>query len=252
MPSGRYCRVTVTDYFGGRGHDYKCKDPTAEQKGGMLVIATSIPDEREWIQWKGRTARQDYRGQYKVILSEKDDIFTRDNGKDYLARFRKISDPHAQIESLLKQNDDGIDATLRAYSAKQARGAWLNELCEKYYRKHARKLAEPWPHPQHAESDKQLRDFLSGQLKCLGSGVEIREAAQKTFGIGLGEDADFRTVQWVEDWGYPADFEFGIGAAAKTMAVTFLLDFTQTCKIAAIDAVVKVFEEQLDPGTLIK
>ena len=103
MPSGRYCRVTVTDYFGGRGHDYKCKDPTAEQKGGMLVIATSIPDEREWIQWKGRTARQDYRGQYKVILSEKDDIFTRDNGKDYLARFRKISDPHAQIESLLNE-----------------------------------------------------------------------------------------------------------------------------------------------------
>jgi len=24
----------------------------------MLVIATSVPDEREWIQWKGRTARQ--------------------------------------------------------------------------------------------------------------------------------------------------------------------------------------------------
>eukprot|EP00966_Prymnesium_polylepis_P215164 4983232-Prymnesium_polylepis.1 len=29
----------------------------------MLVIATSIPDEREWIQWRGRTARQDRPGQ---------------------------------------------------------------------------------------------------------------------------------------------------------------------------------------------
>ena len=33
-------------------------DKESNLNGGMLVIATSIPDEREWIQWKGRTARQ--------------------------------------------------------------------------------------------------------------------------------------------------------------------------------------------------
>ena len=53
------CRVTVTDKFGGRGHDFQVVDKEANANGGMLVIATSIPDEREWIQWKGRTARQD-------------------------------------------------------------------------------------------------------------------------------------------------------------------------------------------------
>ena len=58
-----YCSVTVTERFGGRGHDFKVGDDDANAKGGMLVIATSIPDTREWIQWKGRTARQDKKGQ---------------------------------------------------------------------------------------------------------------------------------------------------------------------------------------------
>jgi len=35
------------------------------------------------------------------------------------------------------------------------------------------------------------------------------------------------------------------------MCVIFLLDFTQPCKVAAIDALIKVFEEQLDTGTLV-
>ena len=52
------CYITVTDHFGGRGHDFECKDDDTNDNGGMLVIATSIPETREWVQWKGRTARQ--------------------------------------------------------------------------------------------------------------------------------------------------------------------------------------------------
>ena len=59
------CRVTVTDRFGGRGHDFQVVDREANANGGMLVVATSMPDEREWIQWKGRTARQDRPGQVR-------------------------------------------------------------------------------------------------------------------------------------------------------------------------------------------
>ena len=44
-------------------------DKEANANGGMLVIATSIPDKREWIQWKGRTARQDRPGQFQVVLN---------------------------------------------------------------------------------------------------------------------------------------------------------------------------------------
>ena len=64
-----YCTVTVTDYFGGRGVDYKVKDKQIDKNGGLLVIVTSIPNTREWIQWKGRTARQDKKGQYQVCNS---------------------------------------------------------------------------------------------------------------------------------------------------------------------------------------
>ena len=44
--------------FCGHGHDFDCLDERANAEGGMLVIATSILDAREWAQWKGRTARQ--------------------------------------------------------------------------------------------------------------------------------------------------------------------------------------------------
>ena len=46
----------------------------------MLVIATSIPDAREWAQWKGRTARQDRPGQYLVVLSAEDEPFASEPG----------------------------------------------------------------------------------------------------------------------------------------------------------------------------
>ena len=62
----------MTELFGGRGHDFSVMDEGADANGGMLVIATSIPDEREWTQWKGRTARQDKPGQYMVILRRDD------------------------------------------------------------------------------------------------------------------------------------------------------------------------------------
>lgn len=48
-----YYSVTVTDIWGGRGHDFNCKEEHANQNGGMLVIATEVPDTREWIQWIG-------------------------------------------------------------------------------------------------------------------------------------------------------------------------------------------------------
>ena len=69
--------ITVTDIFGGRGHDFNCNDEFANANGGMLVIATSIPDTREWIQWKGRTARQDRPGQFYVVMSSQDAIFVQ-------------------------------------------------------------------------------------------------------------------------------------------------------------------------------
>ena len=66
--------------FGGRGHDFDCLDERANAEGGMLVVATSIPDAREWAQWRGRTARQDRPGQYLVVLSAEDEPFASEPG----------------------------------------------------------------------------------------------------------------------------------------------------------------------------
>ena len=119
--TGTYCCVTVTDYFGGRGHDFNVMDETANEleNGGMLVVATTIPDTREWIQWKGRTARQDNPGQFAVVLSKKDAPFKDDHG--YREAFEKLSHDQkiyadtqkgASIDGLLRKQDVGIKETL--------------------------------------------------------------------------------------------------------------------------------------------
>ena len=61
---------SVTDNYGGRGHDIDCRDEDANLNGGMIVIATSIPETREWIQWKGRTARHARPGPYLAVLPQ--------------------------------------------------------------------------------------------------------------------------------------------------------------------------------------
>eukprot|EP00964_Phaeocystis_antarctica_P159728 scaffold130901_cov39-Phaeocystis_antarctica.AAC.1 len=58
----------------------------------MLVIATSVPDEREWIQWKGRTARQDRPGQYHVVLNTRAKPF--EGNKELLKKVRSAPSPN--------------------------------------------------------------------------------------------------------------------------------------------------------------
>jgi hypothetical protein len=67
-------RVIVTTAEGGRGHDYRVVDPEVDEKGGLLLILTWVPwSEREWIQFLGRTGRQDRHGQYAVCLNAEDE-----------------------------------------------------------------------------------------------------------------------------------------------------------------------------------
>mmetsp|Transcript_40220 Transcript_40220/g.86259 ORF Transcript_40220/g.86259 Transcript_40220/m.86259 type:complete len:1349 (+) Transcript_40220:1-4047(+) len=62
--------ISVTTPEGGRGHDFRTIDSTVDKRGGLFVIVTWIPDSlRDWMQFKGRTARQDKNGQYAVVLN---------------------------------------------------------------------------------------------------------------------------------------------------------------------------------------
>ena len=163
------CRVTVTDKFGGRGHDFQVIDKEANANGGMLVIATSIPNEREWIQWKGRTARQDRPGQFYVVLDKKSKPFDDPKHKKLEEKLRKLApsgggnaaEENAKVDTLLELADEGIGERLKAFEVEQAQGEKLNELTEKYYKKFPRGFDDPWPNEQYSQTDGTLRKILT-------------------------------------------------------------------------------------------
>jgi hypothetical protein len=233
-----YFRVTVTDWFGGRGHDFDCMDERANAAGGMLVIATSIPDAREWIQWKGRTARQDRPGQYLVVLSEKEEPFRSVPG---LGEQLKPLSPDGKIEALLTRKDEAIRESLASFEAQQARGAWLNEVCQKYYREKPREPSASWPSKEQRLSDTRLREMLKVPF---ASGEKIREAAKDRLGLTLeGPPAE---------WGWAAEDQFGIEAKRKSMAVIFLIDRTYLKFLQkVVDATLRVYDRYLEEDDLV-
>lgn len=139
-------------------------DRESNDNGGMLVIATSIPDEREWTQWRGRTARQDRPGQFYVILSKQNEPFTERKHKRLADMIERLQSDDAKIDQLLEVADEGIGAKLKVYESEQASGEKLNELTEKYYALKPRSFDEPWPSPR---GDYNETDKVQAQLVLL-------------------------------------------------------------------------------------
>lgn len=214
-----YCYVTVTDYFGGRGHDYRVMDEQANkrERGGMLVIATSIPDTREWIQWAGRTARQDRPGQFVVILSKQDPPFVGD--QSYISKFEAISDADERIKDLTTLKDKHIKTTLQKFSSDQAKGAWLNELSQKYYEEYPRDQSEPWPSSSHGKQDQKMSGML---MRVYRDGAHIRATAKSTFPV----------LQELEGppagWGVKENAKFSGGWLPSNKALVFVLDVSHS------------------------
>lgn len=181
------CRVTVTDKFGGRGHDFQVMDKETIANGGMLVIATSIPDEREWIQWKGRTGRQDRPGQYHVVLDRRAPPFTEHGGlADAVA---SLASPEERLARLLQVQDEAIGATLKKYERDQELGESVNELAEAFFKRHPRPYDEAWPSPRHRTADLQLRALLEQLSASKGSSVkDFQRLAKEKLGIDFQDD----------------------------------------------------------------
>ena len=169
-------------------------DKEANAHGGMLVIATSIPDEREWIQWKGRTARQDRPGQFFVILDESQKPFNDPKqGKKLKDKVRKRSggkggavdaaEEDAKVEMLLEVADDGIGERLKSFEGEQERGEKLNELTEKYYARCPRGADDPWPKTEFIQGDSVLRKFLTSWTEKKPS--EIKQLAKSELDFDL-------------------------------------------------------------------
>jgi hypothetical protein len=186
------CRVTVTDKFGGRGHDFQVMDKETIANGGMLVIATSIPDEREWIQWKGRTARQDKPGQFYVILDQTAKPFSEPKHKSLASKLRALaSNPPkdgtpaatAMVEQLLDVADEGIGDRLKKFEGEQATGEKLNEMTELYYKCFPRSFDDPWPQQKTLETDSKLRRLLSDFTEA--KPAEVKQLAKQDLNIDL-------------------------------------------------------------------
>ena len=233
-----YFRVTVTDWFGGRGHDFDCMDERANAAGGMLVITTSVPDAREWTQWKGRTARQDRPGQYMVVLSAEEEPFRSEAG---LAEALGASAPNEAVAALLERKDTSIRESLLSFEAQQARGAWQNELCERYYCERPRAADACWPSVDARATDLRLRDLLRVPF---GTGEKLKDAASARLGITLeGPPAQ---------WGWRDSDAFGIEPKRKEMAVIFLIDRTYEKFLQkVVDAVLKVYDTHLEEDDLV-
>jgi hypothetical protein len=163
-------RITVTDPYGGRGHDYMVKEDneTVDDKGGVLVIVTFIPDsEREFIQWKGRTARSDRKGQYAMMLSSSDasfqsssELLLQHKAKDWTDEKPRYSP--GLINSLLLKVDSALSNQMKQKEGKLKRMKQINELCDHYYLTYRHSDGGSWPSVEFEEKDKILIDFLEG------------------------------------------------------------------------------------------
>ncbi len=94
------------------------------------MIITEIPSagEREWVQWKGRTARSDCMGQYAVVLAKPVDLTDVQplSGK---AGMYEV----ALTSKLLAAEDSRLCAKLVLQSTSAKKFDQQNALCDDFY-----------------------------------------------------------------------------------------------------------------------
>jgi hypothetical protein len=155
-------RITVADLFGGRGTDYRIADQSVDDAGGLLVVASFFPEsEREWVQWKGRTARSDRAGQYAVVLERGAEPIRGDAAM----LTKHVKDPAAPgmahkkslIDELLRRRDVTCLANLETVKGSIMSGMRLNEMCDRFWTNEGG-MTSNWPSGQAQQS---LRNYLS-------------------------------------------------------------------------------------------
>jgi hypothetical protein len=151
--------VTVSDLFGGRGQDYLVPDQDVDDAGGLLVIAASFPaSEREWVQWIGRTARNDRRGRYAVILNRQAEApsFSSWLHEHHLAG---TAYKRTLLTQLLSCRDELCKIKLLTQRANLVSGMQMNEMCDAFWTK-ADGVSASWP--ANAEQA-ALRELLASK-----------------------------------------------------------------------------------------
>lgn len=162
--AARVWPVTVADVFGGRGQDYRVADRGVDDAGGLLVVAACFPDtEREWTQWKGRTARNDRAGQYAVLLERADEPVKEDAALLEKHAVVGVNHRSSLIADLLERRDVACKEKIANQKAALVQGMRMNELCDKFWTKEGG-MGGAWP---SGEAQTKLRKFLTGYERSL-------------------------------------------------------------------------------------
>jgi hypothetical protein len=143
-------------------------------RGGLAVLISTIPASlREWVQWKGRTARNDHKGQYGVILNSTSKLIRstmQENGQSSLLQSYKLHEASgwpacsydsALVDSLLAIGDNIIRDKLQAIQVETQQGIAMNRICEVFYSQRTNDesiiIDSSWP---CNEKQRKLRDYL--------------------------------------------------------------------------------------------
>ncbi|CAE8592263.1 unnamed protein product [Polarella glacialis] len=141
----REFRITVTDHTGARGTDYQMLDEVADKLGGLMLVVMHVPpSRRDWIQYKGRTARQNWRGQYCVVLNAEEyreldqagaqtalpraAYSLRPGGAPYVPE-----NPEDLVEHILNYGAEESKRRLESCEASYNAGFIANEVCERVW-----------------------------------------------------------------------------------------------------------------------
>lgn len=180
----RFC-ITITDPFGGRGHDFDVNSEEVNSRGGLAIIMTSIASsERVFKQWKGRTARKDNKGQYAVVLCSEDPLISQNEGvlKECVTK-DTIEFVYSEklIEKLQDKQDEKQREILRNLDVDMNKGMRLNKLCDEFYSKNPTLVMkeETWP----LEAQVSLRNILTLPLNLVNS----RQINEEFSGLGLSD-----------------------------------------------------------------
>ena len=178
--SGSVWPITVSDPFGGRGQDYTVLKEEVDKAGGIMVICTAIPEsQREWVQWLGRTARSDRRGQFSVVLL-KDSSPLKDIDPKVLAEHAAGAGTYkpSLIDVLLEKRDQNIKTKLDTLAPELAHGMRMHEVCYAFWQTHAGGCdVAKWPAD---DEQKALREFITS------NGAKSTPEAVAHFGANAG------------------------------------------------------------------
>lgn len=134
--SQRLYRIAITDPRGGRGTDYRVSDADADIEGGLLLIIQYIPKQsRDWIQYLGRTARQDRHGQWMAVLNRKD-------YEEDISKFKTELDEFTAVKSILQWGNEETVEKVKEMHGQYNRGLRMNEISEEVARLHLLHNAE--------------------------------------------------------------------------------------------------------------